>query len=191
MEFENAIYFKDKADWRQWLEKNHADSNEVWILHYKKSSGTPSVSIAEAGEEAICFGWIDSKMKSIDAEKFILKYSPRRPKSAWSKVNRQRAERMIASGKMTAAGLAAIEAAKKNGFWDAAYAKAVRDEMPLDLKEALEFNPLALKNFEGFAGSYRNTYIRWVAGAKTETTRKKRIAEVVSRSILNRKPGIK
>jgi uncharacterized protein YdeI (YjbR/CyaY-like superfamily) len=190
MEFENAIYFKDKADWRQWLEKNHADSNDVWIIHYKKHSGVPSVSIAEAGEEALCFGWIDSKMKSIDADKFILKYSPRRPKSAWSKINRERAEKMITLGKMTFAGLAAIEIAKKNGNWEAAYTNTAGNEMPSDLKEALEASPSASSNFESFANGYRHTYIRWVNSAKTAETRRKRIAEVVSYSLLNKKPGI-
>lgn len=190
MEVENALYFKDRLDWRKWLEDNHSTSNEVWILHYKKRSGIPSVSIAEAGEEAICFGWIDSKMKSLDAEKFILKYSPRRAKSVWSKINRQRAEKMIATGKMAAAGLAAIEIAKKNGYWDAAYTNTVRDEIPTDLKEALRSNPSALSNFEAFANSYRNTYVGWVNGAKTAETRRKRIAETVRRSALNKKPGI-
>ncbi len=190
MNIENALYFKDREEWRKWLAENHAASNEVRILHYKKRSGKPTVSISEAVEEAICFGWIDSRMKSIDAEKFILKYSPRRPKSVWSKINRERAEKMTASGKMTAAGLAAIELAKNNGNWDAAYTNAIRDEMPLDLKEALAAMPQAMTNFEAFANSYRNMYIGWVLGAKTEGTRQKRIAEVVSRSFLNKKPGI-
>jgi uncharacterized protein YdeI (YjbR/CyaY-like superfamily) len=159
-------------------------------MHYKKRSGIPSVGIAEAEKEALCFGWIDSKMKSIDAEKFILKYSPRRPKSVWSKINRERAEKMMALSKMTTAGLAAIEIAKKNGYWDAAYTSTVMYEMPSDLKEALEFDPLAFKNFEGFTGSYRNTYIRWINLAKTAETRQKRIAEVVNHSLINKKPGI-
>ncbi len=190
MNVENALYFKDREEWRKWLMDNHSAVNKVWLLHYKKHSGIQCVSLAEAVEEAICFGWIDSRMNSIDAEKYILKYSPRRPKSVWSKINRERAEKMIASGKMTAAGLAVIEIAKKNGNWDAAYTNAVRDEMPLDLKEALTADPEALRNFEGFANSYRNMYIGWVNGAKTPETRQKRIAEIVSRSLINKKPGI-
>jgi uncharacterized protein YdeI (YjbR/CyaY-like superfamily) len=190
MNLENALYFKDREEWRKWLAENHAGANAVWLLHYKKHSGIQCISLAEAVEEAICFGWIDSRMKSIDTEKYMLKFSPRRPKSVWSKINRERAERMIAEGRMTAAGRAVIEIAKKNGNWDAAYTNAVRDEMPPDLKEALTLVPSASKNFEGFANSYRNMYIGWVTGAKTLETRQKRIAEIVSRSLINRKPGI-
>ncbi len=190
MNVDNALYFKDRKEWRRWLESNYGAANEVWLLHYKKHSGTKCVSLPEAVEEAICFGWIDSRIKSIDADKYILKYSPRRPKSVWSKINRERAEKAIAMGKMTVAGLAAIEVARRNGNWDAAYTNTARDEMPPDLKEALESNPLAMNNFEGFANSYRNMYIGWVTGAKTPETRQKRIAEVVSRSLLNKKPGI-
>ena len=91
---------------------------------------------------------------------------------------------------MTAAGLAVIEIAKRNGNWEAAYTNAVRDELPPDLQEALESNPSALKNFEGFANSYRNMYIGWVNGARTQGTRQKRITEVVNRSLVNKKPGI-
>jgi uncharacterized protein YdeI (YjbR/CyaY-like superfamily) len=190
MNVKDALYFKDREEWRKWLTDNHASVNEVWLLHYKKRSGIKCVSLAEAVEEAICFGWIDSRLNSIDAEKYILKYSPRRPKSVWSTINRGRAERMISGGRMTAAGLAVIEFAKKNGNWDTAYTNAVRDEMPSDLKEALKTVPIALKNFEGFANSYRNMYIGWVTGAKTPETRQKRVAEVVRRSLINKKPGI-
>jgi uncharacterized protein YdeI (YjbR/CyaY-like superfamily) len=190
MNKENALYFKNRQEWRWWLEDNHDSVQEVWLLHYKKHSNMTSVSLNEAVEEAICFGWIDGILNSIDKECFILRYSPRKANSVWSKINKDRAEKLISSGRMTSTGLAAIEEAKKNGYWDAAYTNRTRDEVPSDLKEALLADPKALSNFESFANSYRNMYVGWVIGAKTGETRQKRIDEVVKRSALNKKPGI-
>jgi uncharacterized protein YdeI (YjbR/CyaY-like superfamily) len=130
----------------------------------------------DAVAEALCFGWIDGKLKSIDEDRFILRYSPRKAKSVWSKINKEKAEKLIASGRMTADGLAKIEEAKKNGYWDAAYTNRTKYEMPDDLKKALIEDIDAWNNFENFANSYRNMYIGWVIGAKTEATRQKRIA---------------
>jgi uncharacterized protein YdeI (YjbR/CyaY-like superfamily) len=157
---------------------------------YKKHSGKSGITYDEALEEALCFGWIDGKMQSIDGEKFILRFSPRKANSVWSKINKERAEKLIKSGRMTEAGLAKIEEARKNGLWETAYTNKKRDEMPPDLESALMENNTAWLNFQKFANSYRNMYIGWVAGARTEATRRKRIIEVVKRSALNRKPGI-
>ena len=129
-------------------------------------------------------------MKSLDDEKYIIRYSPRKAKSVWSKLNKEKAEKLIASGKMTDAGLAKIEAAKKNGYWDSAYTNREIDELPLDLKNALILDEDAWDNFQRFANSYRNNYIGWVNMAKSEETRKRRISEVVKRSSMNKKPGM-
>jgi len=185
-----ALYFKNRNEWRKWLETNYKNINEVWLIHYKKPSNKTSINHMEAVEEALCFGWIDSKLKKIDDEKFILKYSPRKPKSVWSKINKEKAEELIASGKMTQAGLEKIEDAKKQGLWDTAYTNLVRERLPSDLKNSLMENKIAWNNFKNFANSYRNMYIGWVKGAKTKETRKKRIYEVVKRSSQNKKPGI-
>ena len=190
IELENALLFKNRNEWRSWLEKNHKTANEIWLIHYKKSSHKMSFNHFDAVEEAICFGWIDSKLKKIDEERFILRYSPRRLKSVWSKINKEIAEKMISMGKMTQAGFDKIEIAKKQGFWDTAYTNLVKEKLPSDLKNALLANKKAWNNFQNFANSYRNTYIGWVNNAKTEMTRKKRISEVVKRSLKNKKPGI-
>jgi uncharacterized protein YdeI (YjbR/CyaY-like superfamily) len=190
MQTENALLFTDGAEWRRWLDKHHDTENYVWLVHYKKGSSKSSISYREALEEAICFGWIDGLMKSIDDEKYILRYSPRKKKSVWSRLNKDRAEELIRLGKMTDAGLLKIEEAKRNGLWDTAYTNREKEELPEDLKDALIQDSAAWNNFKNFANSYRNAYIGWVNGAKTGVTRKRRIAEVVKRSSLNRKPGI-
>jgi uncharacterized protein YdeI (YjbR/CyaY-like superfamily) len=183
------LYFKSILEWRQWLDENANSAKEVWLLHYKKNSGKASISLDAAVEEALCFGWIDGKLKNIDAESYALRYSPRKPDSVWSKINRERAENLIASGRMRPAGLARIEEAKKNGYWDKAYTSRTKDIIPSDLKYSLMEHPEAWNRFQNFANTYQNMYISWVAGAKTAETRKKRIAEVVERSALNKKPG--
>jgi uncharacterized protein YdeI (YjbR/CyaY-like superfamily) len=188
-ELAKALLFKNRDEWRSWLEKNHTIFNGVWLIHYKKSSGNDSLNHFNAVEEALCFGWIDSKLKKIDDERFILKYSPRKSKSVWSKINKETAEKMISLGKMTQSGFDRIEDAKKQGFWDTAYTSLVKERLPSDLKKALIGNKTAWINFQHFANSYRNMYIGWVKSAKTKETRKKRISEVVKRSLKNKKPG--
>jgi len=190
VELATALFFKNRDEWRFWLEKNHTVLNEVWLIHYKKPSGKKSVNHFDAVEEALCFGWIDSKLKKINDERFILKYSPRKSKSVWSKINKETAEKMISLGKMTPAGFDTIEEAKKHRLWETAYTNLVKERLPSDLKKALIVNKTAWTNFQHFANSYRNMYIGWVKNAKTEETRKKRISKVVKNSIDNKKPGI-
>ena len=189
-ELKNAKLFKNRVEWRTWLEKNHLTKDELWLIHYKKKSNKTSVSHNEAVEEALCFGWIDGKLKRIDEEKYILRYSPRKGKSVWSKINKDKAEKMISLGKMTEAGFEKINSAKKQGLWETAYTNIVRDKLPSDLKTALMSDKVAWNNFNNFANSYWNMYIGWVNNAKTDDTRKKRINEVVKRSKDNKKPGI-
>lgn len=190
MDTNGALHFESRVAWRRWLEKNSGDAQEVWLIHYKKHSGKISIGHADAVEEALCFGWIDGKMKSVDEEMFILRYSPRRTRSIWSKINKERAEKMVTQGRMTTAGLIKIEEAKLNGSWDGAYSNKTRDGIPIDLDKALLEDLTAWHYFARFANSYRNMHIGWVCGAKTEGTRKQRIAEVVKRSALNKKLGI-
>ncbi len=190
MRLEDALLFHDRNEWRAWLKKNHRTCQEVWLLHYKKQLRTQSINHIEAVEEALCFGWIDSKLKKIDEERFILKYSPRKPKSIWSRINKEKAEAMIRSGKMTKEGLKKIEEAKKQKVWDAAYTSRIKERMPSDLKQALQKDDVAWDNFQQFANSYRNMYCGWVKAAKTTETRQKRITEVVKRSRHKKKPGV-
>ncbi|HET6792130.1 MAG TPA: hypothetical protein VFI35_11165 [Actinomycetota bacterium] len=114
----DALAFATPEQWRAWLEANHASAEEAWVLISKKHGGAPLVSLVEATEEALCFGWIDSAMRPIDTERFALRYTPRRQASKWSPTNRARVERLIEEGRMTESGLAAIEEAKRNGRWN-------------------------------------------------------------------------
>lgn len=189
IELSEAKLFINRDEWREWLEKNHSKKDGLWLIHYKKKSNKKSVSHSDAVEEALCFGWIDSKLKRIDVERYILRYSPRKGRSVWSKINKDAAEKMISLGKMTEAGFKKIKLAKKQGLWDAAYTNLKKDKLPSDLKKSLMANKEAWDNFKNFANSYRNSYIGRVKNAKTDETRKRRIKEVVKRSIENKKPG--
>jgi uncharacterized protein YdeI (YjbR/CyaY-like superfamily) len=188
METIEYSYFPTRREWRKWLEKNHAKATEAWVLRYKKGSSMPSITYEEALEEALCYGWIDGRMRGVDSEKSIVRFSPRRPKSIWSKVNKDKAKSLIAEGKMTAAGMAKIEAAKKSGAWDNAYVLKVAQDVPADLQEALSRNKKADSNFRKFPPSRRNGYIYYLSSAKTPVTRQKRIAEVIERSMVLKQP---
>lgn len=190
MTSEVAVYFKTNQEWRKWLEKNHSKEKEIWLLHYKKHTDKPGVTYPEALEEAICFGWIDGRMRRIDDEKHMIRYTHRRKGSVWSLRNRKIAEDMIKQKKMTPTGLLLIEDAKKSGMWQNAYTNLKKERLPSDLKKALISDKKTWKNFQNFANSYRNTYIGWVISAKTEETRKRRIKKVAERSKLNKKPGM-
>ena len=189
-ELKDAKLFKDRTEWRNWLDENHKKSDGLWLIHYKVKSKKQCVRHKEAVEEALCFGWIDSKLKSIDDESYILRYTPRKGKSVWSKINKDASEKMILKGKMTEAGLKKIEIAKKQGLWHSAYTNLKKDILPSDLKKALINNEKAWHNFKNFANSYRNNYIGWVKNAKLEKTRKRRIDVVIKRSEENKKPGM-
>ncbi len=189
MKPENTLYFKTRQDWRRWLQGHHGAEREAWLVHYRKAVGKPGVGLREAVEEAICFGWIDGKLKKIDDERFILRFTPRKPGSVWSKINRDAAERMVKSGKMTAAGLKKIAAAKESGAWQKAYTNRLRERMPRDLKAALMSDEKAWANFKNFANSYWNQYVGWVTDAKTTETRQRRIKKVVEWATINKKPG--
>jgi len=184
---ENRLSFTNREDWRGWLKENYDKESFVWLLLYKKKFRKKGISLEDAVEEAMCFGWIDGKLKRVDTEKFILRFSPRKAKSVWSKINKERAERLMKSGKMAAAGLVKVQEAKKNGLWDNAYTNKTKEVIPLDLKEALMKEEKAWDNFQRFANSYRNMYVGWVNNAKTAETRMKRIKKIVEQSLLNKK----
>ncbi|MHC4184168.1 MAG: YdeI/OmpD-associated family protein [Planctomycetota bacterium] len=190
MKTTDALYFETRQEWRHWLTINHAATNEAWLVHYKKYVNKVGISYDDALEEALCFGWIDGKMHSIDEEKYKIRYSPRMGRSVWSKLNKEKAEKLIRAGKMTIAGLSKIEETKKNGYWDIAYTNRKTEELPLDLRDMLIQDKSAWYNFQRFANSYRNNYIGWINKAKSEETRKRRIWEVVGRSSINKKPGV-
>jgi len=189
MQTEKVFSFKNQASWRKWLAQNHQNAEEAWLIFYKKHSSKTGISYDEALEEALCFGWIDGKTRGVDDEKYMIRYSPRKAKSVWSGTNKEKAELLIAQGRMMDAGLAKVEEAKKNGLWDMAYTSRGRDEIPPDLDAALQEDEQARNNFHNFANSHRNNYIQWIDTAKRTQTREKRISVVVDRSRLNKKPG--
>jgi uncharacterized protein YdeI (YjbR/CyaY-like superfamily) len=181
------VRFSSRDDWRSWLEEHHDKVSEVWVVFHKRHLKAKSLEYPDAVEEAIRFGWIDGKLRRIDDRIHTIRFTPRKPNSVWSSYNRARAERMIKSGKMTPHGMAAVEAAKRSGQWDAAYKTSSVPRMPADLKKALMKNKKAWEYFSSLANSYKQTYVFWVTSAKREETRKKRIGEVVRRTSAGRR----
>lgn len=172
---------RDRRAWRAWLERNHARSPGVWLLYFKKASGRPSVGYAEAVEEALCFGWIDSKLNSVDEASYKQVFTPRRPKSAWSRLNKERVARLIKEGLMAEAGLAKIEAAKRDGSWES-LDRVEALEVPPDLRKALDADAAAARNFAAFNNSTRKRILHRIEGARRPETRAQRIAEAVERA---------
>jgi uncharacterized protein YdeI (YjbR/CyaY-like superfamily) len=167
---------KDRAAWRRWLERNHATSDGVWLVIAKKGSGLASVTQEEAVEEALCFGWIDAKANRLDDRRWKQWMGRRKPGSGWSALNKRRAARLIAEGRMAPAGLATIEAAKADGSWtklDASHALTV----PPDLARALRAHPNARERFDAFPPSSRRAILEWIDAAKRPETRARRIEE--------------
>lgn len=178
------FYAKDRQAWRKWLQVNHNTEQSIWLVLHKKNSKTPSVSYAEAVEEALCFGWIDSVPNKRDADHFVLYFAARKPKSIWSKINKERIAQMMKQGLMEPEGIRKIEAAKKDGSWstlDAVDALV----MPAELRKALAKNKKALKHFEAFPPSIKKQLYFWVSSAKREETRSHRIHETVSLAAKN------
>ncbi len=181
---ENEYYPRNRAAWRKWLEKNHSKALYVWLILYRKESGIPSLVYAEVVEEALCFGWIDSKPNKRNEESYFLFIAPRKPKSPWSALNKRRVEKLLKENRITPAGLTKIEAAKKDGSWSA-LDKVEALTMPMELKKVFTKNKKAFANFDLFPGSVKKQLLYWVESAKTETTRRKRITEIVTKAEKN------
>jgi uncharacterized protein YdeI (YjbR/CyaY-like superfamily) len=188
---EKARAFRNRGEWRRWLEKNHEKVDWLWLFISKKHAEKCGIRYDEALEEAICFGWIDGKLKRVDEETFLLRFSPRKPGSVWSRLNRTRAETMIQQEKMTEAGLKKISEAKSNGRWDSAYTSRKTPSLPEDLKEALEKDAKARDNFHCLSNSHQMQYLFWLEGARRKETRENRIEEIVRRARDGIKPGVR
>ncbi len=183
------LHFTQRDDWRAWLEENHATANEVWLVHHKKHTSKPNLSLEEAVEEALCFGWIDGLLRPIDEEKYALRYSPRKKDSVWSETNKRRVAKLIKQGRMTEAGLAKVKEAKSNGQWRAAALREDTTNIPLDLKQALKASPPAQRNFDRLPPSHKRQFIYWITSAKTDKTRQRRIAETIKLVAENKRLG--
>ena len=184
------LLFTNRDAWRAWLEANHATAREAWLVLYKKHTGQPGLSLVEAVEEALCFGWIDSVLRPIDEEKFALRYSPRKKGSIWSETNKRRVARLIKQGKMTEAGLTKIREAKANGEWQKATLREETINIPADLKKGLKADRQAWRNFESLAPSHKKQFIYWITSARTDKTRQRRIKETVRLVAANKKLGM-
>ena len=185
--------FRNRRAWRAWLARNHDRSKGIWLAYYKKGSGKRSVTYEEALQEALCFGWIDSTVNRIDAERYKQRYTPRNDRSVWSASNKARVGRLIASGLMAPPGLARVEAAKRNGSWESLddVDRIGRGaDVPDDLLEALSAEPRAREAFEKRPPSEKKLWGYWVLSAKRPETRARRVAETVKRVLAGRRPGM-
>ena len=176
-----VLWCDDQAQWRDWLAGEHPDDRGVWLVHAKKGSGLRTVSYPEAVDEALCAGWIDGKLNRRDEATYVIRYTPRRPRSVWSQVNREHVARLTAEGRMRPAGLAAVEAARADGRWDRAYAPASTAQVPDDLQAALDASPAAAAAFVGLSGSVRYAVLYRLQDAKRPETRARRLQQFVER----------
>lgn len=183
----NKLLFRTVPDWENWLEENHSQPDGIWLMIAKKGSGKTSVTYLEALEVALCYGWIDGQVKTYDQQYYIQKFTPRRAKSLWSKLNVERAERLIKEGRMRPAGFKAIEKAKADGIWDAAYDPGSKMTVPEDFLDELSKN----KEAEAFFKTLDKTNL-FAIGFRLQTARKpetkeKRMREIIEMLAMGKK----
>ncbi len=181
------VYATTRQEWREWLCENHAKKQGVWLIQYKKNTGKPTLTWSEAVDEALCFGWIDSIKKKLDEERSVQFFSKRKPISTWSKINKEKVNRLIEDGLMTRAGFESIETAKQNGSW------TILDEVeklkiPQDLIAAFKLYKGSKSYFDGLSKSTRKAILQWLVLAKRPETRQKRIDETAELASQNKKP---
>jgi uncharacterized protein YdeI (YjbR/CyaY-like superfamily) len=174
-----TVIAKDRAEWRRWLAKHFARSEEIWLSFYKKATGKQTVSYDHAVEEALCFGWVDGMKKKLDEECYAFRFTPRKPNSRWSKSNLVRVERLVAEGKMMPAGLKAYNSESRREV------APMPAEMPKDLEDRFRKQRAAWANYEKFPPGYRRMTAGWVASAKKEETRIKRLEKLIDFSARN------
>lgn len=167
--------------WREWLLAHHATARGVWLVYYKKAAGQPSLSWSEAVDEALCFGWIDSQAKPLDAQRYQQFFTPRKPTSGWSGINKQKVEHLVAAGRMASAGLASVAAAQQNGAW------ALLDEvealrLPPDLAQAFAEQPAAGEYFAGLSRTAKRSLLLGLVLARQAPTRQRRIAAILAQA---------
>ena len=179
---------RDAKAWRRWLERHHASATEVWLVFSRMHTGRACIRYVEAVEEALCFGWIDGIKKRVDDDHYTYRFSPRRPGSRWSLINRKRAEALRAAGRMAPAGLAAIEEGRRRGTWAAAKVKRP-DQMSDLLRTLLAGVPRATSAWDALSPSLQRRYNLFVNEAAREETRQRRAREVLARLLAGRRPG--
>ena len=187
MEKTKTLSAKDREAWRTWLEKNGARDKKVWLVFYKKHTGRSTFSYEEAVEEAVCFGWIDGVLQRVDDERYAQKFTPRAEKTVWSETNVRRAEKMIGERRMTEAGLAKYRGATVR----APLASRAGPGLPPKLLKLLKAESKAYSFFQKLAPSQQRLYLAWVTSAKKDETRRRRLAEMISRLARGQKLGLK
>ena len=175
----NILEFTDRKDWRSWLDTNHSDASEAWLVIQKKQSPAPGIFLNEAVEEALCYGWIDSTLNTRDDHSYLLRFSPRKSNSVWSISNIRRVEKLNEQGRMMKAGRLAVEVAKENGEWQAAIDRENPEYVPPELDAALNQDPELLDAYHELPLSTRKQYVYWLQSAKQEETRQKRITKIL------------
>jgi uncharacterized protein YdeI (YjbR/CyaY-like superfamily) len=174
------VLFASSADFEAWLEENHDDSDGLWLKIAKKGTEPPSVTYAEALELALCFGWIDSQKRGHDERHFLQRFTPRRPRGRWSRINRDKAEALVAAGKLRPAGAAEVDAAKADGRWDAAYEGQRTAKVPDDLQRELDANQAAREFFASLDSANRYAIVYRLNDAKRPDTRERRLRKFVA-----------
>ena len=174
-----SVEARNRAVWRAWLRRHHRAAPGVWLVYYKKASDTPTVTYDEAVREALCYGWIDSLVLALDADRYRQLFTPRKPGSTWSPSNKRRVAQLIADRRMTKAGLAKIESAKADGSWQSLDAVEMLT-IPAELRRALAAEGDALRHFRGYAASLRKAMLYWLSSAKRPATRERRLAKLVA-----------
>ena len=173
---ENSIQPETRTAWRAWLSAHHEKSAGVWLVLFKSASGRQVYSFDDAIEEALCFGWIDSKPRKLDEDRSMLWFAPRKPRSGWSRLNKERVERLIEAGRMADAGQARVDAAKRDGLWS--MLDAVEDlEVPSDLAAAFERHTGSREKFDAFPRSVKRGILEWIVQARRPDTRCRRVEE--------------
>ena len=172
--------FSDGESFERWLEQQPKDTEGAWLKFAKKDANTPTLTKAEAIDAALCHGWIDGQLDKYDDEHWLVRFTPRKPRSKWSEINKKRAAELVAEGRVRESGLEQIEAAKADGRWDAAYAPASSAAVPDDLQEALAANPKAARFFETLKGANRYAILYRIGSVKRPETRARKIAEYVA-----------
>jgi uncharacterized protein YdeI (YjbR/CyaY-like superfamily) len=175
-----TIFAKNSREFRTWLQKNHKKETEVLLIFYKTNSGKPSITWPESVDEALCFGWIDGVRKGIDEISYSIRFTPRKPKSIWSLINKNKVQKLIEEGRMTAEGLKTIEHAKVSGNWDTAYSMKAAQALPPDLKKALQKNKKAWAHFNTLSNSDQFTFIWQINKVKSKEKINERIQIVVA-----------
>jgi uncharacterized protein YdeI (YjbR/CyaY-like superfamily) len=176
---EEATFFAAPADFRAWLDENHERASELLVGFYKRDSGRPSISWPEAVDEALCFGWIDGVRRRVDDESYTIRFTPRKPRSHWSKVNVRRVEELRREGRMGAAGLRAFEQRSEERTAQAAYEQDEEPELGADYERRFRANRKAWEFFQSRPPWYRRAATHWVVGAKREETRERRLGQLI------------